>query len=154
MLVPAVPVSSHRNAPTAVLLMRGGRIAAAMLEAELSKYGFTVPYATILIALLENGDRTATDLCMLTMRERANMSVLLSKLRRLEYVIENLNPLDARSHLVSLTPKGRDMAEKCKKITDDVSDVIDKFLTAHYEDPTRFRVTLSDLVGKFYSINT
>lgn len=134
-------------------MIRGGRIAAAMLEAELSKHSFTVPYATILIALLEHGARTATDLCMLTMRERANMSVLLSKLRRLEYVAEELNPLDARSHMICLTPKGQDMAQKCKKITDEVSEVIDRFLAGHDEPPEKFRLVMSDLVGKFYSIN-
>jgi DNA-binding MarR family transcriptional regulator len=90
---------------------------------------------------------------MLTMRERANMSVLLSKLRRLEYVVEDMNPLDARSHLIGLTPKGQDMAEKCKKITDEVSDVIDRFLAGHEEAPDKFRHVMSDLVGKFYSIN-
>jgi hypothetical protein len=45
------------------------------------------------------------------------------------------------------------MAEKCKKITDQVSEVVDRFLAGHDEEPAKFRLVMSDLVGKFYSIN-
>jgi len=152
MLMPAAPLASHKNAPSAVLVVRSGRIASAMLEAEFSKLGLTVPYAAILTALLEHGSKTATDLCMLTMRERANMSVLLSKLKKIQYISEEANPLDARSHMIVLTEIGRATAERCKAMTDEVSQVIDRFLESHDETPAKFKLILSDLIGKFHSL--
>ncbi|MBL8034249.1 MAG: winged helix DNA-binding protein [Leptospiraceae bacterium] len=152
MLMPANPLMSHSNAPSAVLLIRGGRVAAAMLEGKLSKLGLTVPYATILTALLDNGPKSATDLCVLTMRERANMSVLLAKLRKIGYVSESQNPLDARSHVISLTESGREAAEKCRAVTEEVSQAIDNFLAVQNENPEKFRGALSDFLSKFHSL--
>ncbi|AFM10886.1 MarR family winged helix-turn-helix transcriptional regulator [Turneriella parva] len=152
MLMPANPLMSHQNAPSAVLLIRGGRIAASMLEGKLSKLGLTVPYATILTALLEHGSKSATDLCILTMRERANMSVLLGKLRKIEYVSETPNPLDARSQLISLTEKGRELAVECRQVTNEVSEIIDNFLQSQSEDPQKFKGALSEFLGKFHSL--
>lgn len=137
-----------------MLLIRGGRIAGELLEAEFAHIGLSVPYATILTALLENGPRHSTDLCNLTMRERANMSVLLRKLNRSGYVSEKPNPMDARSHLVELTPAGNEVALKCREIIMRVSGVLDEFLAQHGAADTRFRQLLADLVGKFYSIYT
>ena len=152
MLMPANPLMSQENAPSAILFIRGGRIATAMLEGELSKLGLTVPYASILTALLEHGSKSATDLCILTMRERANMSVLLSKLKKIEYVSEKPNPLDARSQVISLTAEGKKMATRCREITVEVSNLIDNFLKAHEEDPEKFRAVMSDFLGKFHSL--
>lgn len=152
MLMPANPLMSHQNAPSAVLLIRSGRIAASMLEAKLSKLGLTVPYATILTALLDHGSKSATDLCILTMRERANMSVLLGKLKKIQYVSESQNPLDARSQLISLTEKGRELALECKQVTEEVSGIIDKFLAEQNEPPEKFRHALAEFLGKFHSL--
>lgn len=152
MLMPANPLMSQENAPSAILFIRGGRIATAMLEGELSKLGLTVPYASILTALLEHGSKSATDLCILTMRERANMSVLLSKLKKIEYVSEKPNPLDARSQVISLTAEGKKMATRCREITAEVSNLIDNFLKAHEEDPEKFRALMHDFLGKFHSL--
>lgn len=152
MLMPANPLMSQENAPSAILFIRGGRIATAMLEGELSKLGLTVPYASILTALLEHGSKSATDLCILTMRERANMSVLLSKLKKIEYVSEKPNPLDARSQVISLTAEGKKMATKCREVTEDVSNLIDNFLKAHEENPEKFKALMNDFLGKFHSL--
>jgi DNA-binding MarR family transcriptional regulator len=152
MLMPANPLMSHADAPSAILLIRAGRTATAMLEGELSKLGLTVPYASILTALLEHGPKSATDLCILTMRERANMSVLLSKLKKIEYVSEKANPLDARSQVISLTGEGKRIAESCKQATEEVSHQIDHFLTNHQALPEKFRATLSDFLGTFHSL--
>ena len=111
-----------------------------------------MPYAAILTALLEHGPKSATDLCVLTMRERANMSVLLAKLRKIEYVSESQNPLDARSHLVSLTDTGKQMAEKCLSITDDVSQVIDNFLHEQNDSPEPIKHVLGAFLSKFHSL--
>lgn len=152
MLMPPNPLVSRENIPSAVLLIRSGRIATAMLEGRLSELRLTVPYAAILTALLEHGPKSATDLCVLTMRERANMSVLLAKLRKIGYVSESQNPLDARSHLVSLTESGRDMAEKCRAVTDEISQVIDQFLHGQHDSPAQFHHTLSEFLSKFHSL--
>lgn len=152
MLMPPNPLVSHQNTPSAILLIRSGRIATAMLEGKLSSLQLTVPYAAILTALLENGPKSATDLCVLTMRERANMSVLLAKLRKINYVTESQNPLDARSHLVSLTESGKQMAEHCLTITEEVSHVIDNFLHAQNESTEPFRHMLSEFLSKFHSL--
>lgn len=152
MLMPPNPLVSRHNTPSAVLLIRSGRIATAMLEGRLSELRLTVPYAAILTALLEHGPKSATDLCVLTMRERANMSVLLAKLRKIEYVSESQNPLDARSHLVSLTDTGKQMAEKCLSITDDVSQVIDNFLHEQNDSPEPIKHVLGAFLSKFHSL--
>lgn len=152
MLMPANPLMSQENAPSAILFIRSGRIAAAMLEGELSKLGLTVPYASILTALLEHGSKSATDLCILTMRERANMSVLLGKLKKIAYVSEKPNPLDARSQVISLTPEGHSMATKCREITSEVSALIDNFLQTHDESPEKFRRLIAEFLGKFHSL--
>lgn len=152
MLMPAHPLMSHSDAPSAILFIRSGRIATAMLEGELSKLGLTVPYASILTALLEHGSKSATDLCILTMRERANMSVLLSKLKKIEYISEKPNPLDARSQVISLTAEGRKMATKCREVTEEVSGLIDNFLKVHDESPEKFRLLMAEFLGKFHSL--
>ncbi len=152
MLMPPNPLVSRQNTPSAVLLIRSGRIATAMLEGKLSELRLTVPYAAILTALLEHGPRSATDLCVLTMRERANMSVLLAKLRKIQYVSEAPNPLDARSHLVSLTESGKQMAEKCLHVTEEVSQVIDNFLHEQNESPEPIRQALGAFLSKFHSL--
>lgn len=150
--MPPNPLVSHQDTPSAVLLMRSGRIASAMLEGQLAKIGLTAPYAAILTALLENGSKSATDLCVLTMRERANMSVLLAKLRKIGYISESQNVLDGRSHLISLTESGKEISEKCQAMTEEVSRVIDSFVQAQSENPEKFRTTLSDFLSKFHSL--
>jgi DNA-binding MarR family transcriptional regulator len=152
MLMPPNPLVSRYNTPSAVLMIRSGRIATAMLEGRLSELRLTVPYAAILTALLEHGPKSATDLCVLTMRERANMSVLLAKLRKIAYVSESQNPLDARSHLVSLTEPGKQMAERCLQITDEVSQVIDNFLHEQNDSPEPIRHALGAFLSKFHSL--
>jgi DNA-binding MarR family transcriptional regulator len=152
MLMPASAMISHEHVPSAMLLIRSGRIATAMLERELSKLGLTVPYATILSALLEHGAKSATDLCNLTMRERANMSVLLGKLKKVQYVSETPNPLDARSQLISLTGEGKKLAEKCRIITEEVSQLIDQFIETENANPQDFHRLISSFLGKYHSL--
>lgn len=153
MLLPASPILSNKDAPCAMLLIRSGRVATAMLESEFGKFGLTVPYATILMALLDHGPKTATDLCVLTMRERANMSVLLSKLRRTGYVEESANPLDARSQLENLTDKGKSAAMQCKTSTEAVSTEIDQYLEAQNHTAPRFREILVGILTKYPSLH-
>lgn len=152
MLMPHNPLIYDEPLPSAVLLMRAGRIATAMLEGKLSRIGITAPYAAILTALRDHGPKSATDLCALTMRERANMSVLLAKLRKIGYVEESENRLDGRSHMMSLTDSGREIAEQCHQVTLEVSHLIDSFVQGASETKADLHAILRDFLAKFHSL--
>lgn len=63
-----------------VLLIRAGRIAVELLEKEIVPLAISVPQLSIVISLYEWGEMTASRLCEITMRDKANISSLLKKL--------------------------------------------------------------------------
>jgi DNA-binding MarR family transcriptional regulator len=136
--------------PLAIQLILVGKVSRTMLDIEFGKIGLSFPYGRILTTLAESGPKSATELCMLTMRERANMSVLLGKLKKIGYVQDTPSQLDARSQIVSLTEKGSEVAEQCKKITQETGKVIEEFMAVRTEDPTKFKTLMADFLNNFH----
>lgn len=140
---------ANENMPIAIQLILVGKVSRAMLDSEFSKLGLSFPYGRILTTLAERGPKSATELCMLNMRERANMSVLLSKMKKIGYIEETPSLLDARAQIISLTEKGRAVAEECKTITQQTGSVIENFMAARTEDPTKFKTLMSQFLSNF-----
>ena len=138
--------------PMAVQLILAGKVSRTMLDMEFNKIGLSFPYGRILTTLAERGPKSATELCMLTMRERASMSVLLAKMKKLGYVQDTPSLLDARMQIVSLTELGTEVAEKCKKITQETGKVIEEFMTARTADPENFKAIIAEFLNRFQTL--
>ncbi|MBS0617719.1 MAG: winged helix DNA-binding protein [Spirochaetes bacterium] len=152
MLIPSSAEITNQDVPIVIQLIRAGKVARAMLDAEFGKIGLSFPYGRILTTLEEKGPKSATELCVLTMRERANMSVLLGKMKKIGYITETPNPLDARSQVVSLTEAGKQAAQKCRKMTEEVGVVVNDFVDSKLDDPSKFRSVMAEFLNKFYSM--
>lgn len=153
MAVTAEQYSTEQNIPMAIQLILAGKISRSMLDVEFGKIGLSFPYGRILTTLAENGPKSATELCMLTMRERANMSVLLSKMKKIGYIEDKPSLLDARMQIVSLTDLGREVAEKCKLITQNTGKVIEEFMAARTEDPENFKAVIAEFLNRFHTVH-
>lgn len=124
-----------------VLLIRAGRIAVELLEKEIVPLAISVPQLSIVISLYEWGEMTATRLCEITMRDKANISSLLKKLETAGMVQLKKNASDARSSFLSLTAKGKNTAELGLKAEAKVSKQIQK-LSSKYPFPKDFLVEM------------
>lgn len=140
---------ASENIPIAIQLILVGKVSRAMLDSEFSKLGLSFPYGRILTTLAERGPKSATELCMLNMRERANMSVLLSKMKKIGYIEETPSLLDARASIISLSEKGRQVAEECREITQKTGRVIEDFMASRTEDPAKFKGLMAQFLHKF-----
>ncbi|WP_167883559.1 MarR family winged helix-turn-helix transcriptional regulator [Leptospira ognonensis] len=114
-----------------VLLIRAGRIAVELLEKEIVPLAISVPQLSIVISLYEWGEMTASRLCEITMRDKANISSLLKKLETAGLVQMKKNTSDARSSFLSLTAKGKNTAELGLKAEAKVSKQLQKMSNKH-----------------------
>lgn len=85
----------------------------------------SVPQASIIASIYKWGDMSATDLCKLTMRDKANLSALLKKLEKSGHIRTEKNSKGGRRSNLTLTQKGRKDAQKVKKIQENVSKYIE-----------------------------
>lgn len=130
-----------------VLLIRSGRIATEMLEKEIAPLSISVPQLSILISIADWGEMTASQLCEVTMRDKANMSSLTKKLEQAGLVQLKKNTSDARSSILSLTPKGKKAAEFGIKAESKVSKKLEK-ISISQNFPREYLVELAEKFSK------
>ncbi|BDA80403.1 hypothetical protein LPTSP3_g33330 [Leptospira kobayashii] len=130
-----------------VLLIRAGRIAAAHLEKEITPLMISVPQLSILLSLSEWGEMTASQLCELTMRDKANISSLTKKLEQEGFIHVRKNSEDARSSLLSLTAKGRKTAESGFKAEKKISSKLEK-LSQQTKFPREYLSEIAEKINK------
>jgi len=130
-----------------VLLIRSGRIATEMLEKEIAPLSISVPQLSILISIADWGEMTASQLCEVTMRDKANMSSLTKKLEQAGLVQLKKNTSDARSSILSLTPKGKKAAEFGIKAESKVSKKLEK-ISISQNFPREYLVELAEKFNK------
>lgn len=143
---------TDREMPIAIQLILAGKVSRALLDMEYNKIGLSFPYSRILTTLADHGPKTATELCMLTMRERASMSVLLAKMKKIGYVQDAPSLLDARTQIISLTDLGREAAEKCQQLTRQTGEVIERFVAQRTDDPEKIRAIISEFLNRFQTL--
>ncbi|MEK6879481.1 MAG: MarR family transcriptional regulator [Nanoarchaeota archaeon] len=118
-----------KNMDSVVLLIRGGRIAVELLENEILSLGISVPQLSIILSLYTLGEMTASDLCQVTMRDKANISALTKKLELGGFIQLIKNKEDSRSSSISLTAKGKKTAQLGQKAQASVSKKLEGLST-------------------------
>jgi DNA-binding MarR family transcriptional regulator len=124
-----------------VLLIRSGRIAANLLEEEITSLQVSVPQLSIILSLNQWGEMTASQLCELTMRDKANISSLTKKLEASGLIQQKKNESDARSTLIMLTAKGKKIADLGEKAEAKISKKLEK-LSTNNKFPKEFLLEL------------
>jgi len=102
---------------------------------------------SILISIADWGEMTASQLCEVTMRDKANMSSLTKKLEQAGLVQLKKNTSDARSSILSLTPKGKKAAEFGIKAESKVSKKLEK-ISISQNFPREYLVELAEKFNK------
>jgi MarR family transcriptional regulator, organic hydroperoxide resistance regulator len=94
------------------LLNRAGVKIGLAFARDLEALGVTLPMWRIMVALWENGDQRLGDIAERTSIDLSTVSRQLVKLQRKHFVVRQRSGRDGRALSVSLTEKGRSMAER------------------------------------------
>ena len=109
----------------------------AYLQSELNKSGFEslVPsHGDLIFSLIKYGDMTMTELAKTIARDRATVTSLVSKLEKLGIVAYTINPNDARSKKIMLTPKGKKLDQKFVSISENMNDILWRNISDNQKD--------------------
>lgn len=78
----------------------------------------------ILSLLYLNGSANQSDLCRFTSLKPAAMSMLLKKMEQSGFIEREVDSIDKRSHIVTLTSKGYKCAELINSLCHDIEGVV------------------------------
>lgn len=93
----------------------------AFIAEELERHGIQglIPiHGDILFMLFTHGELSMTGIAELIERKKSTVTTLVDKLIRLEYVEKRKDKTDNRFYLISLTPKGRELGQSMKTISE------------------------------------
>jgi DNA-binding MarR family transcriptional regulator len=96
------------------LLRRASAVAMADLSRSLSALDLRPSEATVLLTIDTNPNATLSDIGRLLEIASANMAPLVARLEARNLIARE--PMDGRSHALSLTPRGRTMTNQIRKI--------------------------------------
>jgi DNA-binding MarR family transcriptional regulator len=130
------------------LLSTSARLVEHAWNAWLADRGLT--HAGLLaLDALDAGPLTQRGLAAASRVEEQTMSRVLDRLQRTGHVDRRRDVRDRRRHVVSLTPRGREVLEEVRG-----SDVADALVAGHLADPEAFRAELVRIVAGFPSSRT
>lgn len=92
-------------------------------------FGLAPSHGEIIYLLIFKGEMTKTDIALSIHRERSTVTTLIKKLESLGYISSRVNKDDARSTLVSLTEKGKEMETAFIEISELLYDTQYKGMT-------------------------
>lgn len=128
-----------------ILLYRIIMPAAETTNAEISKFGINISGARVLDALLAMGEMRVGRLCELTAVDNSTLSHLLKRMETLNYIERNRIINDNRSVMVSLTPKGREIAAFVSSLSNETEKALLAGFTA--EEASLLRTSLKRLLA-------
>ena len=102
--------------------------------------------ARILVILLEKGAVIAGDIVRIMALPQSTISHQVKRLERRGYVTRKTARADSRSVMVSLSPAGRDVAERCNALSRDVYRTMMSGITA--DEAEALRSQLEDIFGR------
>jgi MarR family transcriptional regulator, organic hydroperoxide resistance regulator len=94
------------------LLNRAGVKIGLSFSRDIETMNVTLPMWRVMAALWENGDQRLSELADRTSIDISTLSRLLVNLQRKQFIVRRRSGLDGRALSVSLTDRGRDMAER------------------------------------------
>jgi MarR family transcriptional regulator, organic hydroperoxide resistance regulator len=128
-----------------ILLYRIIVPAAEITNAEISKFGINISGGRVLDALLAIGEMRVGRLCELTAIDNSTLSHLLKRMETLGYVNRTRIVNDNRSVMVSLTPKGREVAAFVSSLSNETEKaLLDGFAK---EEADTLRASLKKLLA-------
>ena len=122
-----------------------GRLVINRLNSNFKEQGYPVTHEqwSIMIRLWEEDGLTQNKLSTLTGRDQPSISRLINNLEKNELVMRMAHPVDKRTNLIFLTPKGKKLQigliEQAQKTIEQISDGIEK------EDLDQFLRVLSKI---------
>jgi MarR family transcriptional regulator, organic hydroperoxide resistance regulator len=111
--------------------------AVEITNAEISKFGINISGARVLDALLAMGEMRVGRLCELTAIDNSTLSHLLKRMETLGYIERNRIVNDNRSVMVSLTPKGQEIAAFVSSLSNESEKALLAGFTADEADMLR-----------------
>lgn len=103
------------------LISRIRELSGNVIVSELEKAGVAgiVPsHGDIIVTLIKHRELTMTEIAERIKRDRSTVTTLVKKLNKLGFTDTKKNELDQRSSLVFLTPKGRELENGFKEISE------------------------------------
>ena len=94
----------------------------------LDKCGVSMTEWRILAVLVQAGSSTAREICNYSAMDKGNVSRGVNKLAEAGRIKVKVDPNDARSTILTLTPSGRSTYKKVKKYSDYREDLLSKSL--------------------------
>ncbi|MDC7126293.1 MAG: MarR family transcriptional regulator [Spirochaetales bacterium] len=95
-------------------------------DRELTRYGISHAEMRILLFLYENEECRQEELSRVMGIDRTNIGRSLKKLEGLGYVVRDKDPDDARSFLITLDERGRDLQVDLEKLKTDIEATVTK----------------------------
>lgn len=108
------------------------RLVTNRLNTNFKEQGYPVTHEqwSIMIRLWEEDGLTQNKLSILTGKDQPSVSRLINNLEKNELVLRVVHPVDKRTNLIFLTPKGKKLQigliEQAQKTVDQISNGIDK----------------------------
>jgi DNA-binding MarR family transcriptional regulator len=107
-----------------IAVVRAYQLCDSVLQARLSESGVKVAQHEILISLLRSPGVTQQELARHCFVAKSGVSMLITQLESLGWVVRRADPVDARIKRVYLSAKGARLAEKTRRVQAQVVDAM------------------------------
>ncbi|ONH56201.1 MarR family transcriptional regulator [Frankia sp. CcI49] len=141
------------GAPLGSLLLQTIRVHARLGDDLLKRAGVTTPHEIVVLFLDEHGPVPQTELVHYLGRDRSTVTATLQAMERADLVARTPSPDDRRTMIVSLTPRGRDLAPAARAAWHELECHTTSQLTAAEQEQlvallTVVRDALDDIVDR------
>ena len=145
---PTIDAGSRPVVPVECLCLntqRAARALAQLFDHALRPLGITSGQFSLMMAISGPGSHTVGRTAEILAMDRTTLTAALKALRRRDLVSMSVNPEDKRSQLLALTPQGRKLLQRAKRIWRRMHDQVERELAEG--EPDRLRQNLAILSG-------
>ena len=131
---------------TAELIGKSSRLLSNNLSQKLSveKLGLTTEQ-WIILQILSNGSKNQKELGLITLKNKASITSLISNLLKLGFVTKIVSKTDKRKTIISMTDIGKKIRNKANKIASySINEALDGFLTDEVKQLNEFLIRINN----------
>ncbi|MCF8056964.1 MAG: MarR family transcriptional regulator [Desulfocapsa sp.] len=119
-------------------------------EKALKPYDLTVEQLHLLKNMAEETALSQQQLCEIVQKSAANVTRILDRLERKNYIRRGKNPADRRSTLLFLTPQGRELIDEVRIILESFSEQLIRGISQQEQEIlSRLLHTMQDNLSRF-----